>query len=481
MGALMTAYEDNVHDVSASSLAGPLVAAQPAATEEAGAGTDAARVEAVLVDDNTPCVLLVDDEPGVLSALRRLLRPTGYRVFTAESAAAALELLASVEVDVVVSDMRMPNMNGAEFLAAVKALYPDTVRILLTGYSELDSAVHAINEGGVYHYLNKPWDDQELLLTLRNAVEQRALQREAARLTELTRQQNAALREFNTELEVQVHARTEEIRQTVLFLEDAQHDLKNNFATMVQVCANMIELRCGAVAGQSTRVADLARQIALALGMSGLQAQDVFYAGLLHGIGKLALPDELLRKSLDRLSPEELQLFYQHPLRAQMVLTPVTQLAHVAQIIRQQYERYNGRGLPDGLIGEDIVMGARILALARDFEGLCSGGLVKDHVTPQKAAAMIRSQSGLRYDPLVVERFFSVLEERAKQAGGDPLEQIQSGQLREGMRLADDLRTGRGVLLMTRGSVVNAHQIEQIRRFEAQEDKPFTIVVYRPA
>jgi hypothetical protein len=164
-----------------------------------------------------------------------------------------------------------------------------------------------------------------------------------------------------------------------------------------------------------------------------------------------------------------------------MVLTPVTQLAHVAQIIRQQYERYNGRGVPDGLIGEDILMGARILALARDFEGLCSGGIVKDPVTPQKAAAMIRSQAGLRYDPLVVERFFSVLEERAKQAGGDPLEQIQSGQLREGMRLADDLRTGRGVLLMTRGSVVNAHQIEQIRRFEAQEAKPFTIVVHRPA
>ena len=81
----------------------------------------------------------------------------------------------------------------------------------------------------------------------------------------------------------------------------------------------------------------------------------------------------------------------------------------------------------------------------------------------------------------MVERFFSVLEEQAKQAGGDHLEQIQSAQLREGMRLADDLRTGRGVLLMTRESVVNAHQIEQIRRFEAQEDRPFKIVVHRPA
>lgn len=423
-----------------------------------------------------PMVLLVDDEPGVLSALRRLLRPTGYRVLTAESGAAGLELLAAHPVDLILSDMRMPNMNGAEFLARARVQYPDTMRILLTGYSEIDSAVRAINEGGVYRYLNKPWDDQDLLMTLQQALEQRALSREAARLTALTQQQNERLQQMNAGLETQVQARTEEIRQTLMFLEDAQRDLKRNFTNMVQVCASMIELRCGAVGGQSMRVGDLARRIALAYGLTGLQVQDIFHAGLLHGIGKLSLPDDLLNRSLDRLSPEESKLYHQHPLRAQMVLTAVPQLAQVAQIIRSQYERYNGRGTPDRLVGEDIPIGARIVALARDYIDLLTGGIVKQRVSSEQAAEMIKAQSGLRYDPLVVVRFSAVLKELEDTP---EVRQVRSAELREGMRLADDLLTRRGVLLISRDSTINAHQVEQIRRFEAHEDVPFAIVVYQ--
>jgi response regulator RpfG family c-di-GMP phosphodiesterase len=429
------------------------------------------------VSRSTPptTVLLVDDEAGVLSALRRLLRPTGYQVLTAESGVAGLEVLATHPVDLIVSDMRMPNMNGAEFLSKARAQHPNTMRILLTGYSEIDSAVRAINEGGVYRYLNKPWDDQDLLLTVRQAIEQQALARETARLTMLTQQQNERLQQLNAGLETQVFARTEEIRQTLMFLENAQHDLKHNFTNMVQVCASMIELRCGAVAGQSMRVGDLARRIAIACGLTGLQVQDVFHAGLLHGIGKLSLPDDILNRPLDRLTPEESKLYHQHPLRAQMVLTAVPQLAQVAQIIRCQYERYNGRGTPDRLVGEHIPIGSRIVALARDYIDLLAGGIVKQRVTANQAAEMIKAQSGLRYDPLVVVRFASVLKELEDMP---PVRQVRSAELRDGMRLADDLLTRRGVLLISRESIINAHQVEQIRRFEAHEDVPFSIVVY---
>ena len=420
-------------------------------------------------------VLLVDDEAGVLSALRRLLRPSGYQVMTAESGAAALELLATQPIDLIVSDMRMPNMNGAEFLSKARLLYPDTMRILLTGYSEIDSAVRAINEGGVYRYLNKPWDDQDLLMTVRQALEQQTLSRETARLSALTQQQNERLQQLNAGLETQVLARTEEIHQTLMFLEDAQRDLKRSFTNMVQVCASMIELRCGAVAGQSMRVGDLARRIAIACGLTGLQVQEVFHAGLLHGIGKLALPDDVLNRPLDRLTPEESKLYHQHPLRAQMVLTAVPQLAQVTQIIRSQYERYNGRGTPDRLLGDTIPIGSRIVALARDYVDLLVGGIVKQKVTGEQAAEMIKAQSGLRYDPMVVVRFAAVLKELEDMP---PVRQVRSAELRDGMRLADDLLTRRGVLLIGRENVITAHQVEQIRRFETHEDVPFSIVVY---
>ncbi|MFL6686437.1 response regulator, partial [Paraburkholderia graminis] len=111
-----------------------------------------------------PTLLLVDDEPGVISSLKRLLRPLKYEVLSANSGAEALTLLESARVDVIISDMRMPNMDGAEFLSRSRSVTPDAIRILLTGYSEVDAVVRAVNEGHVYHYLHKPWDDQDLLL-----------------------------------------------------------------------------------------------------------------------------------------------------------------------------------------------------------------------------------------------------------------------------------------------------------------------------
>ncbi|MGV5565919.1 HD domain-containing phosphohydrolase [Burkholderia pseudomallei] len=424
-----------------------------------------------------PVILIVDDEPSILSALKRLLRTARYQVVTAESGAAALDVLAVGEVDLIISDMRMPCMTGAEFLARAQTLHPDTMRILLTGYSEIDAVVSAINEGGVYRYLNKPWDDHDLLLTVRQALEQRRLRQETARLFALTQKQNEELVAFSTELEAQVHARTEEIRQTVMFLEDAQRDLKRNFMTMIQVGANMIELRCGVMGGESRRIGELAKRLALALDMSELQAQDLYFAGLLHGIGKLSLPDELLRKSVDRMSAEESRLYHQHPLRAQMVLTPVTQLNHVAHIIRHQYERFNGRGTPDGLAGDDIPLGSRILAIARDYEGLQRGGVVNQRLQSEQAIALIKSQAGLRYDRQVVDRFVALVKDLATLGCNTPYARITGGQLLEGMRLADDLRTSRGVLLMTKGSVVSAHQVALVRRYEAQESTPFAILI----
>ncbi|KVU08549.1 two-component system response regulator [Burkholderia ubonensis] len=423
-----------------------------------------------------PVILLVDDEPAVLSALKRLLRPARHEVLTADGGEAALELLASTEVDLIVSDMRMPHMSGAAFLARARDLQPDTMRILLTGYSEIDSVVQAINEGGIYRYLNKPWDDHDLLLTIEQALEQRRLRREAARLTALTQAQNETLRQFNTALETQVRARTEELAQTVMFLEAAQRDLKSNFTAMVQVCASMIELRCGAASGQSMRIGEIARHLAFASEMSSLHAQDVYYAGLLHGIGKLSLPDELLHKPLSRMTTDEARLFQQHPLRAQMVLTPVAQLHQVASIVLHQYERFNGRGTPDGLAGIDIPLGSRIVAVARDFEGLRLGEIGPPHSVEQ-ALDVLKSQAGVRYDPQIVERFVALMQRPATLGIASSVSEVKSEQLCEGMQLADDLRTHRGVLLMTRGSVMTTHQIELVRRFEAREGTPFDILV----
>ena len=131
-------------------------------------------------------ILLVDDEPNILSSLRRVLRPNGFTIFTAESGALGLEILEQHPVNLVVSDMRMPGMDGAKFLEHVRERWPDTMRILLTGYSDVSSTIDAINRGEIYRYISKPWQEDDLLLVIRDALEKQRLLKENERLLAIT-------------------------------------------------------------------------------------------------------------------------------------------------------------------------------------------------------------------------------------------------------------------------------------------------------
>jgi len=160
-----------------------------------------------------------------------------------------------------------------------------------------------------------------------------------------------------------------------------------------------------------------------------------------------------------------------------MLLTPVAQLNPVAHIIRHQYERFNGRGTPDGLAEGNIPLGSRILAVARDYEGLQSGAIARERLLPGQAVELIKMQAGLRYDPQVVEQFLELLKDPSLLDGSTPYKRVGSGELMAGMRLADDLRTSRGVLLMTKGSVVSDYQVSVVRRYEAQDGAPLAILI----
>ncbi|WP_075259513.1 HD domain-containing phosphohydrolase [Herbaspirillum camelliae] len=418
-----------------------------------------------------PCVLLVDDEQSILSALKRTFRPQGYRLIMATSAEAALELMAASEVDLVISDMRMPGMNGAQFLAKVRQQWPSTMRILLTGYSEIGSTISAINDGGINHYLSKPWDDRELLLIVAHALEEQQLRKQKMALERKVREQNLQLADFNRQLERQVQSRTEELRQTVMFLESAQEEEQKSFLSMLRVFSDISELRAGLATGQSGRVARWCEQLALRMGMTTHHARDTMMAGMLHGIGKLELPDELVRKPIEKMNSDEVQRFLWHPVRGQMLLTPIPSLAESSEIIRHQHERYDGRGVPESLSGDAIPLGARIVAVVRDFEGLCNGGITSLNASPEKALSMLRAHAGHRYDPLVVESFIAMMEEQ-QMALEQQTRLLAPQELRVGMKLAEDLRTKSGVLLLNKDHVLDDALLARLRRFEQLDEMP---------
>lgn len=172
-------------------------------------------------------ILLVDDEANITNALKRTLRRDGYNILTAHSGAEGLDLLTANEVGVIISDQRMPQMTGVDFLRKVKALYPKTFRIVLSGYTELESVTSAINEGAIYKFLTKPWDDEQLRNNIREAFQHYEMEQENFRLTQELKQANEKLSLLNQDLEKQVIEKTQEIVQNINMLQISQEILEH--------------------------------------------------------------------------------------------------------------------------------------------------------------------------------------------------------------------------------------------------------------
>lgn len=423
-------------------------------------------------------VLFVDDEANILSSLKRLFRPQGYRIFTAESGAQGLEIMARESVDLVVSDMRMPEMNGAQFLEKVREKWPDTVRILLTGYAEIGATIEAINKGQIYRYISKPWEDNDITLTVKHALQQKNLEREKQRLEELARKQNEELKELNASLEERVKARTEEVRQTMGFLEVAHEKLKKSFITSVRVFSNLIEMRKPGKSGHSRRVADLARTLAQNTGMSAAEVQDVFIAALLLDIGKIGLPDRLLDKPFNSLTGAERSEVVKCPMKGEMALMALEQLHGAAKLIRSHRERFDGTGYPDRLVGLSIPLGARILAVAEDYDTALMGTDFVKPLKPAEASLLIQDGKGKRYDPTVVNASLSELGKAGAATDSASEAVLRSGQAKPGMTLSRDLMTKSGELLLSKGYVLSASIIEQIMGFERMDGHPLAIYVH---
>ena len=424
-------------------------------------------------------LLFVDDEPGILSSLRRLFRPHGYRILVAESGALGLAELEKTPVDLVISDMRMPEMDGATFLKAVRQRWPDTVRILLTGYADVTSTVAAINEGEIYRYVSKPWDDNEIVNTVREALERYRLKQENLRLTALTQSQNEELKGLNASLEQKVAERTAELRQALSFVEQSHGELKKSFLTSVQVFAGLIELRSGPagsrLAGHGRRVADMARNLAQRLGLGDVEVQNIMLAGLLHDVGKMGLPDDLLGKAFNTLSQDQRALVMKHPVIGQNILIAIDKFKDAAILVRHHHESFDGNGYPDRLAGISIPQGSRILAVVNDYDSLQIGTLVQRPLRPEEALAFIADNRGKRYDPATVDAFLKLISETRKTV---PTEvPLRTMHLKPGMVVSRDLPHRDGYLLLAKGSVLTGDIIGQLVKLEQSDQQTLTLYI----
>lgn len=438
-------------------------------------------MEAIAVEQTAqPTILCVDDETNILSALKRLFRPDHYKVLLADSAAKGLEILHQNNVDLVISDMRMPVMDGAKFLTEVARAWPHVIRILLTGYSDLESTIKAVNEGHIYRYIGKPWEDNDLRISVRRALEQKRLEQEKRELEALTRKQNEQLKSLNSTLEQKVKQRTEEIHQANLFLESAYGELKQSYKNMVSVFAQLIELGQGLSKEQGTRVANLARAIGGELGVDDAGLEDIYTAGLLHNIGKVGLRDELLLTPVYALTHEQRKELREHAIIGQGILMSLDPLEGVAKLIRSFTENYDGSGYPDRLAENDIPLGARILAVASSYDCLRSGTLLSKRLDKSEACLYIKQHKASLYDPEVVQAFEKVIGEDPDRTEYASELKLASDKLEQGMILTRDLRVKETVLLLRKATVLSQGLIDKIGKFEKDHGAKLEIYVRAP-
>lgn len=419
-------------------------------------------------------ILFVDDEINILSSMKRLFRREGYGIFTAESGKDGLEILENNDIDVIVSDMRMPEMSGAEFLAIAYQKWPDTTRILLTGFSDVTATIDAINKGKIYCYISKPWEDEQLKVTVSNALRSRFLEQERVRLEKLTQEQNEELKALNSSLEAKVLERTKELANQTERVEQAYTKLQGTYENTVKVFANLIEMCEKDSHKLSRKIADFVREFCGELNMSSEDVQTAYFAALLLNIGKITLAEDLLNKSYYLMSKQEIEIFQEHPHLAEIALSALDDMSAVSHIISQHKEQIDGNGYPEGLKEADIHDSAKILHIVSDYVELQAGLIVTSKLSFAETVDYLCQRSGTVYDEKYLEAFVAFMKTYNSNKVSEVEKSLQAQDLVPSMVLTRDLHAPNNLLLLAKDSILNAKSIKCIREYEQKYNEVIT-------
>src|ERR1700736_1006025 len=331
-------------------------------------------------------ILIVDDEEPIRDLVSAMLSSANYVCTQTESGKEALSLLNSgSQFELMLSDLMMPGMDGIALLEAAKERFPDMPVIMVTAVTDVSVALGAIRNGA-YDYLLKPFERTQLLATVRRAMENRRLKMEN--------------REYQTNLEALVTARTEQLRQVVSSLE-------KSYDITLEALGNALDLKDAETEGHTKRVTAYTIAIARAMGLSSDQIRIIARGAFLHDIGKMAIPDQILKKP-GKLDAEETAIMREHCYRGYQIVRRIPFLYEAAEIVYSHQEKFDGTGYPRGLKGEEIPLGARLFSVADTLDAITSNRPYRPAQTLAAATTEIEKWSGRQFDPEVVRVFVSM-------------------------------------------------------------------------
>ena len=346
-------------------------------------------------------ILVVDDEAPVRAMIGATLERQGYEVQLATSGAQAMELLDAGAFDLVLTDIVMQDGNGIALLERIHASKSQLPVVMVTAIHDISVAIDSMRRGA-YDYLLKPFEREHLVATVQRALDHRQAIQESH-----TYQQN---------LEQVVRARTEMLRQ-------AMEDLEHSYDVTLEALGDALDLKDSETEGHSKRVTAYTIALARAMGISPAEIKVIARGAFLHDIGKMAIPDEILRKP-GKLTPEEQEVMREHCARGYQMLRKIPFLSEAAEIVFTHQEHFDGSGYPSGLSGSSIPIGARIFAVADTLDAITSDRPYRVARTFDAAREEIVRCSGTQFDPAVVEVYLKIpnelwLELRSEITGQD--------------------------------------------------------------
>ena len=408
-----------------------------------------------------PTLLLVDDEPDILDALKRTLRKEKFSIITAANGEEAKQKLESHNVHIVLTDLRMPKMDGETLLEYIAEAHPSVYRMVLTGYAELSSVKRAVNNGNIHCYLEKPWHNDALVGALGNArhnvinihTERQHLRKMTTAKKELTKR--------NSALEKAVRARTAQLRESYEQVQQDKQAMSQMLFNMVTVCPHLDPKF-------AINVSDLAVKIAECMELTTVECNDIQLAGKLCEIGLVGIGGELLNKPISKLNYHQRQVYLSQIDYAEQLLAPACNLSGVLEAITEQFEYADGKGYPLKQTSMHTSLPAQIVAVARDIWLLASGRQTGEKVNERRIRQYVMQNAGKRYAEEIVEAALSI----PKLIGGyASLANTPISALKPGMTLLSNLYSSQYLLVYPKGHVLTQASIERIKRIEANSGK----------
>ncbi len=335
----------------------------------------------------SPRILIVDDEVEITEILADLLSED-YECLRAASAEEALSRLNESEFQLVISDITMPGMSGLDMIPHVKELSPDTVVVMISGMQTVESAIGSLRLGA-FDYLMKPFDLRQVEAVVKRALEHYELV--------------VAKQRYENHLEELVEQRTVE-------LDKALNSLEGAYRSTLKALTAALETRDSETHGHSERVVTYSLRLGREYGLSSEAMKSLEFGSLLHDIGKIGVPDSILRKPA-KLTEEEWVRMREHPLHGQQILRGIEFLEGAARVVAQHHEKWDGTGYPLGLRNEEIDINARIFAVADAFDAITSDRVYRRGKPYEAAAQELDDWAGRQFDPKVVEAFHRVPKE----------------------------------------------------------------------